>query len=247
MTRSDAFALNGRRVLVTGGSRGLGRAMAVGLADAGATVVTLARSEGEPSHQLLTVRGDVTDLAGLPALVDAAEARTDGLIDSVVHAAGVQHRAPATDLSPDAWDRVVTTNLTAPFMLSQEIGRRQMDRGVAGSHVFIASLTSVLAIPDVTAYAAAKAGVMGVVRNLATEWAPYGIRVNAIGPGYYRTAMTEGLFADEASRERLLARIPQRRFGRPEDLCGPLVFLASGASEYVTGQLLMVDGGWTAA
>ena len=250
MISSDSmFSLAERRVLVTGGSRGLGRSMANALVDAGAHVVSVARTPMEegPGSALRHLTGDISRRAGLAQLVDRAEQMLGGTIDSVVHAAGVQHRSPAVDFPDEAWDQVVEVNLTAPFRLSQEVGRRQIEQGVEGSHVFISSLTSTLGLPNISAYAATKSGVMGVVRTLAVEWAEHGIRVNGIGPGYFRTALTEALFADDAARARLMTRIPQKRFGDPADLSGALIFLSSAASAYVTGQLLMVDGGWTAA
>lgn len=245
----DSFSLGGRRILITGGSRGLGQAMAHGLAQAGARVVTVARTPmpNEPDSGVHNLTGDVADTALLGTLVDAAENFLEGTVDSVVHAAGVQHRSAAIDFPIDEWDRVVKVNLTAPFALSQEIGRRQIKAGVKGSHVFVASLTSTLGLPNIAAYSATKSGVMGLVRSLAVEWAEWGIRVNAVGPGYFRTALTENLFKNDDAREDLMRRIPQKRFGNPDDLSGALVFLTSNASTYVTGQLLMVDGGWTAA
>ena len=245
----DSFSLSGRRILVTGGSRGLGQAMARGLSQAGARVVAVARTpvEDEADSGVHHVVGDLSDIARVGSLVDEAEKFLEGTVDSVVHAAGVQHRAPAVDFPIDEWERVVRVNLTAPFALSQEIGRRQINAGIEGSHVFVASLTSTLGLPNIAAYSATKSGVMGLVRSLAVEWAEQGIRVNAIGPGYFRTALTENLFRNEEAREGLMRRIPQKRFGNPDDLSGALVFLASDASAYVTGQLVMVDGGWTAA
>ncbi|MQA04470.1 MAG: SDR family oxidoreductase [Streptosporangiales bacterium] len=246
--RPDEFALDGRRFLVTGGSRGLGKAMAEGLVAAGARVLAVARGADEGSegdlHQLAV---DVSDRDGLPRLVDRGEELLGGVLDGVVHAAGVQHRSPAVEFAAAEWDRVVATNLTAPFALSQEVGRRQLAAELPGSHVFVASLTSQLGLPNVAAYAATKSGVMGVVRTLAVEWAVYGIRVNAVAPGYFRTQLTEDLFRDDEARARLSQRVPMQRFGQPTDLCGPVVFLVSAASSYVTGQLLTVDGGWTAA
>jgi NAD(P)-dependent dehydrogenase (short-subunit alcohol dehydrogenase family) len=223
--------------------------MARGLVKAGAAVVSVARTPvtGDADGGVQHLVGDVSEVGRTGEVVDAAEQLLDGTIDSVVHAAGVQHRASAVDFPLEEWDRVLQVNLTAPFVLSREIGRRQIEQGVAGSHVFVASLTSTLGLPNIAAYAATKSGVMGVVRSLAVEWAPQGVRVNAIGPGYFRTALTEELFKNDEAREGLMRRIPQKRFGDPDDLNGALVFLASDASAYVTGQLLMVDGGWTAA
>lgn len=223
--------------------------MAESLATAGARVVSVARTpvEDESGTSLRNLIGDVSDSASLARLLDEAEELLGGTVDSVVHAAGVQHRSPAVDFPGEAWDHVLDVNLTAPFRLSQEVGRRQIEQGIPGSHVFIASLTSTIGLPNISAYAATKSGVMGLVRSLAVEWAEHGIRVNGIGPGYFRTALTEALFADDAARARLMTRIPQKRFGDPEDLAGALIFLSADASAYVTGQLLMVDGGWTAA
>jgi NAD(P)-dependent dehydrogenase (short-subunit alcohol dehydrogenase family) len=180
-------------------------------------------------------------------MVDAMETALGGAIDVVVHAAGVQHRQPAEEFAADEWDRVLRINLTAPFQLSQEIGRRQLAADRAGSHIFVGSLTSLLSIPDVAAYTASKSGVFGLVRTLSTEWSGRGIRVNGIGPGYFRTALTEAVFSDGARYQKMLDRIPMGRFGSPEELAGTAVFLASDASSYTTGQLLMVDGGWTAS
>ena len=247
MAMTSEFDLAGRRVLLTGGSRGLGRAMGHGLVGAGASVVSVARGSEERSEgELHQFAADVADFPRLGQLVNRAEELLEGPVDTVVHAAGIQHRSPAASFPLEEWERLVAVNLTAPFALSQEVGRRQLAASVPGSHVFVASLTSHIGLPNLAAYAATKSGVMGVVRTLAVEWAASGIRVNAIGPGYFRTTLTEALFQDEPARERLYQRIPMRRFGQPEDLCGPVVFLASEASRYVTGQLLMVDGGWTA-
>jgi NAD(P)-dependent dehydrogenase (short-subunit alcohol dehydrogenase family) len=158
----------------------------------------------------------------------------------------MQHRQPAAEFSSEAWARVMQLNLFAPFRLSQEIGRRQIDAGAGGNHIFIASLASVIGLENALAYNAAKSGVMGLVRGLSREWARHGIRVNAIGPGYVTTAMTADLMADDEKRANLLRQIPMARFGSPEDLGGAAVFLASDASRYMTGHLLFVDGGASA-
>jgi NAD(P)-dependent dehydrogenase (short-subunit alcohol dehydrogenase family) len=251
----STFSLDGRRALVTGGSRGLGAAMASGLASAGARVALVARGEQE-LHDTAVQIGElascvvanvVADESGLRDLVDRAELAVGGPIDIVVHAAGTQHRARAESFDPVEWQRVIEVNLTAPYALSREIGRRQLEGARTGSHIFIGSITSQLAVPEVVAYTASKSGVWGVLRNLSLEWASRGIRVNGIGPGYVRTHLTEALFADEDRVRRLMDRIPMQRLGRPEDMAGAAIFLASDASAYVTGQLLMVDGGWTSS
>jgi len=250
---NELFSLAGRRAVVTGGGRGLGKAIAAGLAEAGATVVIVSRTASDVEAAARELGANVhplsLDVASGPSsvLVDAMEKAAGGTIDIVVHAAGVQHREPAEDFDAEAWERVLRINLTAPFQLSQEVGRRQLAAGRTGSHIFIGSLTSLLSVPDVAAYTASKSGVYGLVRNLSTEWSGRGIRVNGIGPGYFRTALTEKVFADEQRYQKMLDRIPMGRFGNPEELAGAAVFLASDASSYITGQLLMVDGGWTAA
>lgn len=250
---NELFSLAGRRAVVTGGGRGLGKAIAAGLASAGATVVVVARTAVDVESAALEMGANVyplsLDVAHGPAgtLVDAMENAAGGAIDIVVHAAGVQHREPAEEFDSEAWERVLRINLTAPFALSQEIGRRQLAAQLGGSHIFVGSLTSLLSIPDVAAYTASKSGVYGLVRNLSTEWAGRGLRVNGIGPGYFRTALTEKVFADKERYQKMLDRIPMGRFGNPEELAGTAVFLASDASSYITGQLMMVDGGWTAA
>lgn len=168
-----------------------------------------------------------------------------GPIDVVLHAAGIQHRQPAEDFDRSAWEQVLHVNLTAPSLLSKEIGRRQLADGRPGSHIFIGSVTSRHFVPNVAACMATKSGIDGVTRSLSGEWSGSGIRVNAIGPGYFRTAMTEPLFRDAERYQKMLDRIPMGRFGDPHELVGAAVFLASEAASYVTGQLLMVDGGWT--
>jgi 2-deoxy-D-gluconate 3-dehydrogenase len=245
--RSAGGPLTGRRALVTGGTRGLGAATASALAEAGADVVVAARRppQDEPRG---AVSYEEFDLAGDDpvALLDRAESRLEGGLDIVVHSAGVQRRGAAVDFSQGDWDDVLGINLTAPFRISQGLAKRQIERGTPGRHVFIASLAARLGLPQMVAYNAAKSGLLGIVRALAVEWAPYGITVNAVGPGYIHTELTDVLFVDPERRDALLGRIPMGRFGVPLDIAGPTVFLATDAAAYITGQLLMVDGGWTA-
>lgn len=252
---SKAFSLEGRRALITGAGRGIGRAITESLAGAGAEVVLVARSseQVEATAESIRERGgtaraitaDLGDHDALPDLVDRAE--ESGPLDIVVHSAGAQHREPAVTFPHSEWQRVLDVNLTAPFLLSQEVGRRQIDRGTTGSHVFVASLASVLGLPNLVAYNAAKSGLMGVVRALSREWSQHGIRFNGVSPGYVETEMTKAVFEDPTRRAELFARIPMQAFGTPEQLGPPTVFLASDAAEYVTGQLLIVDGGWYAS
>lgn len=254
MTAPD-FSLTGRTALVTGGGRGLGRAVAEGMAAAGAHVVLTARSV----DQLTQVQQAVTDSGGrcsvLPAdlsdpatasgLVDAA-AELAGGVDVLVHAAGNQVRKPALEVSGDDWDAIQQVHLRSAFVLAQATARALVARGAPGSVLFIASLNSFRGLPGVSPYVAAKTGVLGLTRVLAVEWAQHGIRVNAIAPGFFPTEMTHDAEGDPA-RQAIVARTPMGRQGRPEELAGAAVFLASPAAGYVTGQCLTVDGGWTAA
>lgn len=252
MPAPPAFSLDGRRALVTGAGRGLGAGIARGLTEAGAKVALVARSE-EQLHRTASELGPMAfavpgDVAGTPAaLVDRVESALGGSVDVVVHAAGVQHRQPAEEFDAVEWERLLSINLTAPFFLSREVGARQLAAGSSGSHIFIGSLASVLSVPGAAAYTASKSGLYGVIRTLSTEWSARGVRVNGVGPGYFRTELTKAVIDDPVRGASILSRIPMGRLGSPEDLAGAVVFLAADAAAYVTGQLLMVDGGWTAA
>lgn len=253
-TPADLFTLRGRRALVTGAGRGIGRAIALGLAAAGAQVALVARScaeledvAGLAGEDTVVRPADLADTASLPGLVHAVTDELGGVVDVVVHAAGVQARGAATELSDVDFERVLAVNLTAPWRLSTEVARTQLAAGSTGSHVMVASMLALTSRPSVSPYIASKTGLLGTVRALSTEWAPHGIRVNALAPGYVATALTTPLFEQPRWREQTLRRVPLGRFGTPEDLVGPALFLASGASSYVTGQLITVDGGWTSS
>jgi NAD(P)-dependent dehydrogenase (short-subunit alcohol dehydrogenase family) len=247
------FGLHGRAVIVTGAGRGLGREIALAVATAGGAVVGVSRTPSElqetaalaPSGRFFPMPWDVTKLDEADALIE----RAGGLaspIYGIVHAAGVQHRVPAVDVSVADFHRVTTLNLDAPFFLSTALHRRQLREDRVGSHIFIGSLTSHLGISGISAYAASKSGIVGVVRTLAVEWAEAGARVNAVCPGYFRTALTEELFADPRRSAWVHSRIPMGRLGVGADLAGAVVYLLSDAAGYVTGQLINVDGGWLA-
>lgn len=248
-----AFSLDGRRAMVTGGGRGLGAAMGLALAHAGARVALISRNAAELQEAAdlapttIAIPADVSNIDALPELVDTVEESLDGPVDIVLHAAGTQHHQSAEEFERGAWDSVLAVNLTAPFFLSQEIGRRQLHLGRPGSHIFVCSLTSLLSVAGIAAYAASKSGLYGVLRALSTEWSGQGIRANGIGPGYFRTELTKALVDDPIRGPKLLDRIPMGRLGDPDDLAGAVVFLSSDAAGYITGQLLMVDGGWTAS
>ena len=248
-----SFDLAGRTVIVTGAGRGLGQGIALGLVEAGATVVAVSRTPAELAETVAasprTVHAlawDVTDLDALDALV-ASAADAAGPVHGVVHAAGAQHRERADAFTPEDWRRVTATQLDAPFFLSTAIHRAQVAAGTGGSHVFIGSLTSLIGLPNMAAYGAAKSGVLGIVRSLSVEWAAGDTRVNAIAPGYFLTRQTDGLLADPAVKARIDARIPMGRLGTARDLAGVAAFLLSDAAGYITGQVIAVDGGWLAA
>ncbi|MBL7489670.1 SDR family oxidoreductase [Frankia sp. AgB1.9] len=247
-----AFRLDDRHVVVTGASRGLGRAIAHAIAAAGAFVTLVARSEAQLTETKTKIEASggaarvrAADLSTLDAAAELARDLTTRPVHGVVHAAGITHRADAQDFDDEALRRVLTVNLHVPIALARELTRHRVG-STPCSHVFIGSLGSSIAIPRAIAYTASKAGILGVVRSLATEWAALGIRVNAISPGYFRTDLTADLLDQAAELARIEQRIPMRRLGRPEELGGAAVFLLSDASSYVTGQQIIVDGGWLA-
>lgn len=246
-------SLAGRRALVTGASRGIGRAIALALAEAGAAVVCTSMGGGAEAtageiralgREAWALRADLSDRQALDRLADEAEERA-GPLDILVNNAGTIRRHPALDYPADEWDATIRTNLDAVFFLCQRVGRAMVERR-RGKIVNIASLLSFQGGILVPSYAAAKHAVAGVTRALANEWARFGVNVNAVAPGYVRTDNTRALQDDEARSDQILARIPAGRWGEPEDIAGAAVFLASPASDYVNGHILVVDGGWMA-
>jgi len=223
------FDLHGKVALVTGAGRGLGRGMALALASASARAIPW----------------DLSDPDGLDELVEEAAGR-NGRVDVLLHAAGVQVRKPAFEVTLEDWETVQAVHLRAAFFLSQAAARHMIERRAGGKILLVASLTSQIGVPNVAPCAAGKSGLMGLVRTLAVEWAPHSIQVNAVGPGYFRASLTEERLADPNRRNRLRSRILAGRPSKPEDLAGTTVFLASPASGYVTGQVINVDGGWLA-
>ena len=247
----DQFKLNGRVALVTGASAGLGQAIAIALAEAGADVACHGNSRSpeatctEVSRAGRTALPVVGDLAKVEAPRELIEATLNkfGRLDILVNNAGTIRRAPAVDYSEEDWATVIQVNLSAVFRLSQLAGRQMISQG-KGKIVNIASLLSFQGGITVPAYAASKGGVAQLTKALANEWAGKGINVNAIAPGYMRTDNTKALQADETRNRQILERIPAGRWGEPSDLAGAAVFLASPASDYISGEVLVVDGGW---
>ena len=248
------FSLAGKRALVTGASRGLGQAIAVGLAEAGADVVCASTQRSGTDEtaayvraaggQAWQVEADLSDRAAVLALADDAE-RAAGSIDILVNNGGTISRHPAVDHPLEEWDRVLRTNLDSVFILSQRLGARMVERG-SGKIVNVASLLSFSGGITVPGYTASKHAVAGVTRALANEWARHGVQVNAVAPGYFSTDNTQRLQDDPDRSREISARIPAGRWGEAEDLAGAVVFLASPAADYVNGHVLVVDGGWMA-
>jgi 2-deoxy-D-gluconate 3-dehydrogenase len=248
---NDRFSLEGQVALVTGAGRGLGTALAEALADAGARVV--AHERRHPADRVVDVKlpsgrealgvgGDLADPA-CPERMVAAVLAGAGRIDVLVNNAGIIRRAPAAEHSDEDWDAVIAVNLTAAFKLCRAAGRHMLERG-SGRIVNIASLLSFQGGITVPGYAAAKGGLAQLTKALSNEWAGRGVGVNAIAPGYMETDNTAALRADPTRQRQILERIPAARWGKPEDLAGAVLFLASPAASYVHGHVLVVDGGW---
>ena len=247
------FDLSGRTALVTGANTGLGQAIAVGLAEAGADIVAVGRSAPsqtarmveEAGRRLYAIPADLSSIAPLGEVV-ARAVESAGAIDILVNNAGIIRRADSLDFTEEDWDAVIDTNLKTAFFLSQAVARTWVEAGRGGRIINICSMLSFQGGIRVPSYTASKSGLAGLTRLLACEWAGRGINVNGIAPGYFATNNTEALRADESRNRDILARIPAGRWGDPADLKGAAVFLASGAAAYVHGAILPVDGGWLA-
>ncbi len=253
MSILNQFNLSGRTALVTGCKRGIGKAIALGLAEAGADIIgvsaTLETEGSEVEKEVLALgrkfkgyAADFSDRASLHAFISQLKADFP-VIDILVNNAGTILRAPAAEHSDEYWDKVIETNLSAQFVLSREIGRDMIARG-SGKIIFTASLLTFQGGITVPGYAASKGGIGQLTMALSNEWAGKGVNVNAIAPGYISTDNTEALRADPVRSQQILSRIPAGRWGNPEDFKGAAVFLASDASAYIHGTILVVDGGW---
>ena len=251
----DQFRLDGKIALVTGCKRGIGRAMAQALAEAGADLIgvskSLESSGSEVEKEVLALgrkfRAYAADFSQRPAVYDFIRQVTSDfpVIDILVNNAGTILRRPAAEHPDEYWDEVLETDLNSQFILSREIGKRMVERG-SGKIIFTASLLTFQGGITVPGYAAAKGAIGQLTKALANEWAPKGVQVNAIAPGYIATDNTTALRADSVRNPAILARIPAGRWGVPDDFKGAVVFLASRASDYVSGSILVVDGGWLA-
>lgn len=253
MTQPNAFQLAGKVAIVTGCDTGLGQGMARALAAAGADIVgvnvsaptdTIAQIEGL-GRRFLDLRANLSDISCIAGLVEQALG-VAGHVDILVNNAGIIRREDALKFSEKDWDDVIDLNLKTVFFFSQAVARQYIAQGTGGKIVNVASMLSYQGGVRVPSYTASKSGVMGITRLMANEWAAQRINVNAIAPGYMATNNTAALRADDNRNAAILERIPAGRWGTPDDLAGPVVFLASQASDYVNGYTLAVDGGWLA-
>jgi NAD(P)-dependent dehydrogenase (short-subunit alcohol dehydrogenase family) len=247
--------LKNRTAVVIGGTSGIGRAIALGLADAGADVIPtgrranlaeeVAREIESRGRRSFATTADVSDTHSIQDLADVVIEKF-GKVDILVNAAGITRRRPTLDVADDEWEAIMDTNLTGTLRACRAFGGHMIERQY-GRIINIGSLTSIVALHEVAAYGASKAGVAALTKSLAVEWAQHGVCVNAILPGVFRTALNEGLLDGTERGRELLLRTPMRRFGQPEELAGAAVFLASDAASFVPGHLLAVDGGFLAS
>lgn len=251
----DRLSLAGRVALVTGASRGIGRAIALAFAEAGGAVACAARAEADVRATAEAIRGaggraeafrlDVTRAEEVAAVMDGVE-RALGPVDVLVNNAGVTLEKPTLEVTDAEWERVLATNLTAMFRLSRAVAPGMIARG-RGKIINVGSMYGALGVPRYAAYCASKAAVDGLTRSLATEWARHGIQVNCLAPGYVNTDIPRAALADDKTRALFLSRVPARRIGEPEEIAALAVYLASPAADFMTGQTVYLDGGMTIA
>ena len=253
----ELFSLAGKNAIVVGGSKGIGKSMALGLAKAGASVVITSRSQADldeaakeitdlTNAKVVGIAGDITNIVGIQAMVKNAIEQV-GNIDILVNSAGVNVRKGCLEFTEEDWDIVQNVQLKSVFFTCQAVAAHMVEKGIRGSIINLASVSSTLGIKNMISYCAAKGGITQLTRALAVELAPYGIRANAMAPGYTATEMTRPVFEDKVRVAELMTRIPLKRFGETSDYEGIAVYLASEASSYHTGQLITLDGGWIAS
>jgi 2-deoxy-D-gluconate 3-dehydrogenase len=249
----EKFGLKGKSGIVTGGGSGIGKAITTGLVQAGAEIVIVGRNKERLEKTSVELRkfggpviplqADVSRMEDIKSLVDRT-VKEFGKIDFLFNNAGTIRRNPSEDFSEKDWDEVINTNLKGPFFLAQAVARVMISQKKKGKIINTSSLIAVQGGKRVPAYAASKGGLSQVTKTMANDWAKYNILVNAIGPGWVKTELTEALRQDKERSSEILGRIPLGRWADPEDLAGAAVFLASDASDYITGQTIFVDGGW---
>lgn len=250
----NQFDIEGKKIIITGGSRGLGFGMAKALHDAGAELVIIASNQKrleecvaeikKSSAPIYTVAGDLADENSLREAFDLAIEKLNGKIDVLINCAGIQYRCKAQDYPIERWNKILDVNLTATFLMSQLAGKLMIQQGY-GKIINIASMTSFLGSVLIPAYAASKGGVMQLTKALSNEWASRGVTVNAIAPGYMETELTSDMKEKNPEQyAEITGRIPAHRWGKPEDLAGIVIFLSSAASDYVSGAIIPVDGGY---
>jgi len=249
----EKFNLKEKSGIVTGGGSGIGKAIATGLVQAGAEIVIVGRNRerlertageiGKLGRKVVPVQADVSKMEDIKRVVDRT-VKEFGKIDFLFNNAGTIRRNPSEDFSEKDWDEVINTNLKGPFFLAQAVARVMISQKKKGKIINTSSLIAVQGGKRVPAYAASKGGLSQVTKTMANDWARYNILVNAIGPGWVKTELTEALRQDKERSSEILGRIPLGRWADPEDLAGAAVFLASDASDYITGQTIFVDGGW---
>ncbi|MFC0214426.1 SDR family NAD(P)-dependent oxidoreductase [Paenibacillus chartarius] len=254
MRMLPSFGLEGKKVIVTGAGRGIGRALAAGFAEAGADIALVVRTKEQLDETAGFVRAAGREALVLPADIRKPEEVRDavaaalawaGRIDVLVNNAGMNIRSKAVDVTEEEWETIMQTNLKSAFLFSQSVGKAMIEHGAGGRIVNVSSVAGHVALRTGVVYAATKAAMIQMTKTLALEWGPFGINVNAIGPWYFKTPLTEKLLADPEYVGAILARTPLGRVGELPELVGLAVFLASDAGSYVNGQTLFVDGGMT--
>lgn len=254
----NIFSLEGKKALIIGGSKGIGKGIAEGISKAGADIVVTSRNikdcenaaleinEKVGKEKVYPIASDISTKAGVEKLVAEAIEKL-GQIDILVNSAGINIRKPALEYTEHDWDAVQNVQLKGVFLACQAVGKHMVEKGIRGKIINLSSINArIVAAQNIVSYIAAKGAVMQMTKALAVEWAQYGINVNAIAPGFVETAMTKVLFEDPVKKANMLAHIPLKRFGQPfEDIAGIAVYFASQASNYTTGQIIYIDGGWT--